>query len=494
MRKAIAVSSLLILFFLSSCNFPLKYPGNPADEIPFPTDSDEDADTIPLSTATPQPFLEVDGVFHYPAQSGDTLTVVARHFGVTVGEITSEEQIDPTDIITPGQVLLIPNVLGGSFNSANLLPDSEVIYSPTAADFNIVGFVNEKGGYLSTFRQKVGDEELSGAEIVQRIAYSTSVNPRLLLALIEFRSHWLTETPEEINITYPLGFYYKDHQGFYLECAMAAKWINAGYYGWREGLMTEYTFIDGKSMRVEPQLNAGTMALQYLFSQFSYSYDWQVQLYGPNSLPDLFISLFGNPWERAAAVEPLFSPGVEMPVLELPFAVGQEWALTGGLHYDWNAGTPMGALDFAPITGETPCSVSRAWVLAPANGRIVFSQGNMVILDVYDEGQKSTGWQVVFMHIAAQGSIAAGTLVSKDDYVGHPSCEGGQATGTHVHIARRYKGEWIGAGEPFPFVLGGWTAIPGSVQFQSSLVKGDQVVTSDINGSEKSRITRKGDF
>ena len=200
--------------------------------------------------------------------------------------------------------------------------------------------------------------------------------------------------------------------------------------------------------------------------------------------------MFGDAWERASAIEPLITPSVTQPALELPFTPGEEWALTGGIHYDWNSGTPMGALDFAPVTGEPACSVSRVWVLAPASGRISYSDNSIIILDVFDDQARTTGWQVFFMHIAAWERIPQGSIVARDDPIGHPSCEGGRATGTHVHIARRYNGEWLATGDPFPFILGGWTALPASSQFQSSLVNGDQVITSNINGNKTSRIVR----
>jgi hypothetical protein len=74
--------------------------------------------------------------------------------------------------------------------------------------------------------------------------------------------------------------------------------------------------------------------------------------------------------------------------------------------------------------------------------------------------------------------------------IGHPSCEGGAGTGTHVHITRLYKGEWIGAGDPFAYVLKGWTAVPGEQQYQSTLVNDGQIVSSDVNGMGNSRIVR----
>jgi hypothetical protein len=76
------------------------------------------------------------------------------------------------------------------------------------------------------------------------------------------------------------------------------------------------------------------------------------------------------------------------------------------------------------------------------------------------------------------------------DRVGHPSCEGGEATGTHLHFARKYNGEWVAAAGPLPFVLSGWTAHGGSVPYQGSLTKGDLVVTANQNSAQGSAIKR----
>ena len=48
------------------------------------------------------------------------------------------------------------------------------------------------------------------------------------------------------------------------------------------------------------------------------------------------------------------------------------------------------------------------------------------------------------------------------DAIGKPSCEGGDATGTHVHIARKYNGEWVLADGGLPFVLSGYRVHNGA--------------------------------
>jgi LysM repeat protein len=495
MKKFIAPITFLLVFSLAACNFPL-FKGNGstnASATPFIfyiTATPGPSTTSPVANTTIQPFSLKDGVFSYPAQSGDTLEAVARHFGVPASEITSIEPISQFGVLTPGQVLAIPNVLKGEFISSNLIPDSEVVFSPTATDFDIKAFIDSKGGFLSIYTEKVDEEYLTGVQIVERIAYSNSINPRLLLALIEYRSHWLTQTPVEPEIISPLGFFYKDHQGLYLECALMAKWVNTGYYGWRQGAFTELNFKDNSVRRVEPQLNAGTVALQYFFSQIVLPVDWNMALNSETGLLATYRELFGDPWQRSATVSPMITPDLVQPELELPFTPGEVWALTGGSHYDWNAGTPSGALDFAPISGEAPCQVSRTWVLAPAAGRIAYSGFNFVVMDVYDSEGNPTGWQIFFMHIARWEAIETGTMVSLNDHIGHPSCEGGDATGTHVHMARRYMGEWLGTGYPIPFIMSGWTALPGEQNYLGTLVKGDQVVKATTYAGRESYIVR----
>jgi LasA protease len=94
------------------------------------------------------------------------------------------------------------------------------------------------------------------------------------------------------------------------------------------------------------------------------------------------------------------------------------------------------------------------------------------------------------LHVADRERLPAGALVDIDDRLGHPSCEGGNATGTHVHIARKYNGEWIPADGPLPFVLSGWELHGGSKSYQGYLIKGDQMIEANPGGPQSSVIVR----
>ena len=90
-------------------------------------------------------------------------------------------------------------------------------------------------------------------------------------------------------------------------------------------------------------------------------------------------------------------------------------------------------------------------------------------------------------------SVPIGTFLNKDDHIGHPSCEGGTSTGTHLHIARKYNGEWVIADGPLPFVLSGWTVYAGEKPYQGKMVKGDKVITADLYAQSLAVILRETD-
>jgi murein DD-endopeptidase MepM/ murein hydrolase activator NlpD len=200
--------------------------------------------------------------------------------------------------------------------------------------------------------------------------------------------------------------------------------------------------------------------------------------------------MFGDPWARANELGPLFPPNLIQPTFTLPFDVGVPWTLTGGPHPAWEAESAWGALDFAPPASVPGCFTSDAWVVAVATGQIVRSESSYVVLDLDGDGFEQTGWVMIYQHVATKDRIPAGTRVSAGDHIGHPSCEGG-ATGTHVHIARKYAGEWVAAGDPLPFVLSGWTAHAGNIPYIGTLTKGDKVITASQVSEHKSQIIRQ---
>ncbi|MHC1784628.1 MAG: hypothetical protein AB9891_18050 [Anaerolineaceae bacterium] len=259
----------------------------------------------------------------YHTQAGDTRPAVAIRYGVKPGEITSPDPIPGTGLLKPDQLLVIPNVLKEVGPNGNLFPDSEVVYSPSALDFDIEEYVSESGGYLSTYREYLSNGWHTGSQVIQRVAIENSINPRLLLSLVEYRSHWVNGIPTNMaEVDYPLGKIKINNKGLYHQLSWAVEQLSIGYYYWRAGLLTEITLADGKKVRLSPDLNAGTVALQYLLAQIYDSKEWGGTLYGPDSLPITHEEMFGNVWLRAQTVEPLYPPDLAQPPLKSAL---QEW-------------------------------------------------------------------------------------------------------------------------------------------------------------------------
>jgi hypothetical protein len=94
------------------------------------------------------------------------------------------------------------------------------------------------------------------------------------------------------------------------------------------------------------------------------------------------------------------------------------------------------------------------------------------------------------MHIENRDRIAIGTLLKAGDRIGHPSCEGGISTGTHLHLARQYNGEWIPADQDIPFNMDGWISQGSGWPYQGSMVHGDQVIWAEDTNTDFNHIQR----
>jgi murein DD-endopeptidase MepM/ murein hydrolase activator NlpD len=433
--------------------------------------------------------------FLYYTQAGDTLPVVAVRFGVDPPEITSPELIPGTSLLNPDQLLVIPRRLANTTSSQHLMPDSEVVFSPSAADFDVPAFVEAAGGYLAGYEDYLGTTGWTETgDVIARIAIENSINPRLLLSLLEYQSGLVYGQPRNLaDSDYPIGKTTLRYKGLYNQLAWAVNQLSIGYYGWREGRLTEIRFSDGITARLAPDLNAGTAALQYFFAQLYDSQGWLQALNAETGFPALHARMFGDPWVRALTVEPLYPPDLQQPHLILPFMLNQIWGFTGGPHGAWERDGAWAAIDFGPGAIDSGCVDSNVWTVAAASGQVVRTEKGIVVIDLDGDGLEQTGWVLGYLHVATKDKVTAGTWVEAGDRIGHPSCEGGLSTGNHIHLTRKYNGEWIVADGPLPFVLSGWQVHAGDKPYEGYLTRGEETVPASPLGIFASRIIRRAD-
>lgn len=449
--------------------------------------------TLPPTATPPPDAVVVDNTpYLYNAQSGDSVDTLAVRFSVLPGEITSPDELAVTGPIRPGQLLIIPRRLSNTTATVKLIPDSDVVHSPSAALFDTEAFVSAAGGYLSTYREYLAETGwTSGAEIIERIGLENSINPRVLLSLLQYRAGWVYgEPPTEDLEKYPMGLIDSNRDGLFEQLNWAISHLSVGYYGWREGLLTDVIFTDGAHARLAPDLNAGTVSVMYYFSQVSDAAGWLSATNPETGYAALHAGMFGNPWDRAAIFEPLYPSAIEQPEMILPFKLNSTWSFSGGPHGAWGRLGARAAIDFAPSSQEPGCVPSTEWVTAAAPGVVVRTSTGVLVLDLDGDGNESTGWVLLYLHLATEDKLETGTWVTTGQFLGYPSCEGGFSTGTHIHIARKYNGEWISAGGPVPFVLGGWTVIAGAAPYEGALNRDDVTIKANQLGTASTKITR----
>lgn len=440
------------------------------------------------------------GPVSYTVQPGDFPASIAAQFGISVDELLAANQLGYDAVIYPGDALNIPTAAAPAPVSAaipqqatadyfKIIPDSELVYGPLSSLLDVESFVNSKGGYLAFYSQEVDGEILNGAQIVVKVAHNYSINPRLLLAVLEYRSQWVTNpNPAPSTIYNPIGYVDDFHQQLYRQLTWTADRLNEGFYRWREGKITQWNLADGSQIIPQPGINPGTAGVQNLFAALDDAANWSADT-GLKGLYTTYGGLFGNPF--AWAIEPILPAGLTQPPLDLPFGPGETWYFTGGPHGGWDTGSGWAAVDFAPPGEPIGCGATNAWVTALAPGKILRTGNGMVIEDLDDDELEQTGWVILYMHIEARERVAVGASVHAGDRIGHPSCEGGLANATHLHLARRYNGLWIPADDAqLPFVMDGWTVSGNGVEYDGWLNQNGRSIEAWDGVNQANEISR----
>ena len=474
-------------------------PGTGATRADLPIGSTPDSGTTALPTPTTAlPLGSVVAVAGETAvhvvATGETLFSIAQQYNTTIDRLVELNQLANPDIITVGQSLEVPS--GSQLVTPNLilLSDTRFVRGP-GSEFDVAAFVSTQSGLLSrtlqpvTHRRADGRSEirfLSGAEIVELVSLETSIDARLLLSVLEYRAGWLSN-PMPQTIEWPLiseeasvGI---DREGLYKQLSWAANELNRGYYGWKYGNWSAMEFADGPRIQFDRTLNAATVGLHYMLHLNRAPGDWLRDV-SPDGWASVHSRLFGG---TVGFSEPVLLP--TPPEMALPYALGETWLLTGGHHGGWGSGSAWAALDFAPPDErptDTLCYTSQFAARAVADGIIARSSDGVVILDTDGDGHERTGWTILYLHLNASSAIKSGGRVSVGDLLGYPACEGGFSTATHLHIARRYNGEWVPADcqtcsdDRYDFTMSGWLSIGFAGQeYQGLLQRGAETRTAE---------------
>lgn len=372
-------------------------------------------------------------------------------------------------------------VLASSFE---ILPDAELVYGPSTAGLDIGKYIPEDS-LLARYQELVDERPLSGARIIEKVARDYSINPRLLLAVLEYRAGWVSGD-DQAQSEFPL-INDPDRPGLFRQLSWLANELNRGFYTRRVGGLERFSSLDGVELITSPDANDASVAVQYALGRMLGYHEWLTAV-GPLGINAGYLALFGSPPESASDITD--SVGQAQPALALPFEDQGGWFFTSGPHSAWGNGAAWAALDFAPDEEGYGCYAAQSWVLASADGLIVRSEDGIVVQDLDGDGYMGTGWTILYMHIAELDRAQVGAYLTAGERIGHPSCEGGPATGTHLHLAWRYNGEWIPADQDTPFILSGWVSDGAGVEYDGTLSRDGIRVEASGFPTDENKVTR----
>ncbi len=173
---------LVLILSVAGCHFPQPMPEDQAasaqrqteiagifnPDIPH-TPTPQPLPTQGVSGVTPpaNPVQQVDGYLFYTVQQGETLPALALRFGVDEHEILTHLPLFFTGLLPIGVQIQVPDQLENTLPHPNpILPDSEVIYGPSTANFDAFDYIKAAGGFLAGYEELVRGEMMTGPSIV----------------------------------------------------------------------------------------------------------------------------------------------------------------------------------------------------------------------------------------------------------------------------------------------------------------------------------------
>lgn len=329
----------------------------------------------------------------------------------------------------------------------------------------IQAFLEEYPGPLKDEYFQIGDRRHSFAEVLIRMSTLYSINPKILLALLECQSGMIsTAEPTKEQYTQAMGF--ENMPGLYQQFRWGAIQVRLALRDYavhaKTGDFPALVFKDGTQQTVPEDITMTRYVMKRFFAPlttpadlsgnlvaFQQSYQWLFEdpRFPQKDLPapsEPFLSL---PMEHPIRVTSFFDH--DTPFLQENGDLLSYWGIQDArLSYDGHPGW-----DYALIPPDP--------ILAAADGTVVFAgnsndgcstMAQAVIID-HHNGYRSLYWHLSAIHVERGDTVKAGFPIG---IVGASGC----SVGPHLHFQVQYLGRdvdpygWCGS-EP-----DGWSQNP----------------------------------
>ncbi|NJN66913.1 MAG: peptidoglycan DD-metalloendopeptidase family protein [Chloroflexaceae bacterium] len=340
-------------------------------------------------------------------------------------------------------------------------------YEPDFYQPRIALFLDAHPGPLKAVRFQVGRRSHTFADVLVGLSSLYSLNPTILLALLEQQSRLLsTAHPSAEQMALAMGFEDEGRRGLHGQVRWAALQMRLALRDYAVRVpsapLPSLVFADGTQRAVPASISLSRYVLSRVLAPTT----------SPDHLPAMletflqtYTRLFGDPripptdWPHPA--QPFLTRPMERPFRVTSFFDHETPLLheNGTTHSFWGQDDP--ALSYDGHTGWDYAMQPPDRVLAAAGGTVVFA-GNSndgcaepaqaVILD-HANGYRTLYWHLHTIEVEVGQTVATGTPLG---VAGATGC----ATGPHLHFQVQYLGRdvdpygWCGSG-PDP-----WAANP----------------------------------
>jgi len=351
---------------------------------------------------------------------------------------------------------------------APLLADGQFVWGPNVGDFDVRAFLIERDSPLAAYSDSV----------ISWAGY-TSVNPKLLLVVLEMRRGLVSDLPADAD------------RGLIDEWVEEASMdlTSAFYeflYTWGSRRppdepvhprLPSIAFEDGSSVEISAQTNAGTYAVATTLARASDGATWSAQTApeGAGSFAEVFDSLFPGTdrLDDSNPIDPAAPPPGDM--FQLPFPLGATWSFNGP--HNWNGGSyppPFSSMDFSSNwPHDPPFPYHSAVAAAGGSGTILSPNPSFSDQPCWVRIDHGGGWMSSYYHLrnlGPPGNLGAVMPNSALGTIGEEICNGGFASGAHVHFSLLFNGSYV---DLEGVELSGWTVHVGTTPYTTGSLQRD---------------------
>lgn len=389
--------------------------------------------------------------------------------------VQPERQLDPSDApaAAPSSAaannINAPTAAAGAEVPPPAPPRAAIIdrerffFEPNFNTAEIQAFLETQAGPLKNFRATVGDREHSFAEILGSQTSLYSINPKVVLALIEQQSGMITSAaPSDDQQKWMLGFRGEEEKraGWVAQVRWAIRELHRAQRDFPAG--PELTYADQTRSPLPPGLSIADYAIARVLAQTTSAADLPAKLDGNDrSFVAVYTRLFGDPRDSVQNLPPPAEPFLSNPMggpydtqsffdHESPFLqpsgdiVTYRGDRSVDMPYDGHDGWDLGMLPPNPI-------------LAAADGTVIFAGNSddgcgIAKAVIIDHGN---GYRTLYWHLT-EPTVETGQQVKRGEQIGIVGSSG-CVTGPHLHFQVQYLGRdvdpygWCGPSDSDPW-------------------------------------------